>query len=446
MATESSNQSVTPSGPTCLVSMVGVGVPGKGYEVVQYERKDGSSVVESKWCAQAFAVELGLGPSDSALLLSTPESRGVADELAGVLTRHGLGKVLHMGLRGEDLAWQDWAKELAERVRATGGERVVFDMTHGFRSHSGFVLRVLDYLDSLGELQLCQVVYAGQLTPPSKYRLYDLNDLMHARELADAGRQWQQTGDAEPLLRYLREEESVLRRVKPAPLKGARLDRKRMLEKFSTLAAALRLGSMPDVQDSLADIQELQRGWQLDGLDGDPRVKALGGVVKALLGSVDRVVPSKKGPDLGLGVNLVQWYLSIQPHMALLVVIELLLSRLMVEIGERGTWRKRSSREAPGVFLAKLAEERGWPAGRSVVVDTFAVAAKPLREERNRIAHGWITEGGNPESALKRLGDQVRGILKFLQQDDLWRELAELFREHPVSPKSGGDPGRSGEQ
>lgn len=274
-------------------------------------------------------------------------------DLRSALTRHGcfLTYVSVPELTDPAEMWTVFSK-VAETVG--DGDRVVFDITHSYRSLPMLVLLALSYLRVVRSFELVALLYAPYIDYTAS-PVHDLRPFLDLLDWTTATHLFLTTGNADELSDQLAKDSGLDLGFEP--------------ETLSNAATALRL-HRPDEARALAwkMVQALRAVDDRAGALG-PEMRPFGTLAKRLQESLEAVTPEEPDPDdlrqeLRQELAMVHWNAN-QGQWAAAVTLarEWLVSLVCWHAGwvpdDNGTqgWREKRGRDKAEKALNRLAEE-----------------------------------------------------------------------------------------
>ncbi len=431
-----------------LISSLGIGT----YVPCDYHwpaKRDGSERVAQKtrFVQRAIVELLGEPAFDEVIVLVTHESRekygdAVAEELGEVIDPAKV-KLRHISSAVDDLTQQwRWFEALAREV--SHGDRLVIDMTHGFRAVPIVLSAALGYLQRTRGVVLDHVLYGAHDCDGA---IVDMRDFYVIQEWADAVGRLVDGADASKL--------ADLASTAPAGSSFARLTDPALAEAFRKLTSVLK---NVDVQSFASATQEA-----LDVVERQSHAAGVTDAERQLLDMVrDKYVALVTEPPAGNrhGTSYLELQLAAARqlsghglHMQAFTVLSELIGSIGM-LGLQGTKydrdvtksRGRDSRHHADVFKAMVAnEENDWKFDEGLLksvarlVPWFRALAplvarlRKVQEDisgiRNGFNHGWTAK-----SFASKVGAGDADDLLRTKSDAIIAELTEVVSALPAVP------------
>jgi CRISPR-associated DxTHG motif protein len=471
--------------PTRLVSILGLGNPsmeGVGYVPVVYGfggRRAAKTALVARAHCELFA------PVDSVVLLGTPEVRERRLDTGAV--SEALGRPWHFVEvpKGQDEAerWQLFSRirlamnlePLAEAGETSAPDRILFDVTHGFRTQPLFAMAVLSYMQSewarMGpdvvrpEVRVLYGAYDPQNPPPpgepaavwdltqqltvtrwnlaldalQRYgRADDLAALAEettkrakadARARGEAGEALRAYGNAQRLgvaaksfaddLAFARFRDLIAARFARQGGKAAQGSAVALLDYLESDDAGRLVDELPVLRDGVARLAEWVRPLVAGSLASPEGVRALGSLAmlyERLQRFSEQAVAIREGTVL---VHGVQTGRAVEPGLPHFEDAHDVLEKELQAIGYR-LQRKR----APATVAFAL---HGLPPSETHrrAVEVFGTIGKP----RNDIEHGGLNK--QPLDAKSLWSDLVK------RREDFEALVAGVTAGEPPAPRDG---------
>jgi len=175
-----------------FISFLGMGPDGEGYSELNYQMEGKTGIVSTEFVQRAELEFLGSDSFDKIFILCTKESyefsfHDLRDELCDSLgtERQNIQNVLIDNIETTKHAWDLFGKI---NSLISDGDRLVLDMTHGFRSLSIIFSAALNFiLKSKSKIILENVFYGQQpFGDDSKGNIIDMKEFYIINEWADA--------------------------------------------------------------------------------------------------------------------------------------------------------------------------------------------------------------------------------------------------------------------
>lgn len=385
-----------------VLSFLGLGTYDKEtqryrYEETTYvwgERESCTSTLFTAALTQWF-------PDAKIVILETKEANQANGQTARTLLPNAEFISIPNGRSDEE----NWKIFNAIANRLPDGQRLILDVTHGFRSMPVLATLVVSFLRAAKNIRLEHLVYAAFERGAKTTPVFDLTPFVTMLDWASATNRFLETGDARKLKPLIREQQ-------PAPLN-------KVADKLEKLSTAITLNRATEIAQFSQDVTtEIGTARTITWEDRHQPFQLL----------LDRIehdikplaVPEHAPPTDALAsqYNLIFWYAN-RDHFA--QAIELAREWMVSVCG----W-KRSGRYSTDKNERKTAED--WLGAQanllrskttvSVEWQAFIVAWNNLYQLRNDIAHFGMNDQptpttklpGNIKAAIKQLGNAVQPL------------------------------------
>lgn len=234
-----------------LVTFVGLGKRGAegefvGYDSVQYalrgERSSPTRFVQTAICELAME-----DTPERVLALCSPSARERTwPDLQAALERFGIPEIetIETGERLRPRELWGWFEELFSRMH--GNERVVFDLTHGFRAYGIVLAAAADLLMQAKDVRIEGMYYGAIEADSETAELVDLRPFFSVAAWADAVRGLSRRMDAAGLL----EVHDIAPRFQQPALKSTQLQT--LVAEFAKAVRNVEANRIPEVAEKLS--------------------------------------------------------------------------------------------------------------------------------------------------------------------------------------------------
>ena len=293
-------------------------------------------------------------------------------------------------------------------------EKVIFDITHGFRSQPFIVIVLLLYLKALKNIKINNIIYGAfeakdenNITP-----VFELKSFIDLIDWSNAVREFTENGNMKYFNNLLSEihKNSYLKKL-PNPskeLKGAGVDLSKLTDAFATI----RLKEI--FQNSYHFNQRLE--ILKTDLENNPQAKPFGTLISKISKQFEAISKAEKNifSDKGFIAqkSILQWYVETSKYQkAITLAREYIISKYLLEISKEDTkyLLNKNKRLKTTNELGQLLKLRQSGSKAKNRKSEYVNLWSKITDMRNDINHAGMKKNPTPSRALI---DNITEIIK----------------------------------
>ncbi|MBX6773566.1 MAG: TIGR02221 family CRISPR-associated protein [Chloroflexi bacterium] len=362
-------------------------------------------------------------PVTELMVLATPQAQAKnGEDLAAELQRSGC-RIPHRFVsipecRNEDEMWELF-DVLSDQLRQYHNQRIVLDVTHGYRSLPVLALMAAAYLRVAADITVSRIVYgAYDARQDDRVPVFDLTPFLALLEWTSATEQFLKTGNASSVAQLLKQAHDLpyragaYREAKPTELKKAAGALEELSQALHVLRPKHTLNGAVTLDDALRRAEPEVRPW----------AKPFGVLLDRIRATTQRFLSVRTDDPireyLGVQQAMIDWYLEHERYVEAGLLMREFVVSLVAWWAGSDVFNQKERERIEEQLSAQCHERRRDRAVASVKTDTSLSVGDDivgiwdrLTQLRNTLAHAKDDAG--PQSVIARvqaLAKKVRAL------------------------------------